>query len=515
MDAADLVLSGDGRLQERVGSVAGVETFDHVVVGAGSAGCAATFRLAESGSVCVIEAGPSERHPLVAIPLGLVFLMGSRRDWRRRSASQAALGGRTIAVPRGRMVGGSGSINSMVWYRGRADDWDGWAMSDWSWREMDRVFEAVEGHVRPARLPDPHPLSEAFGRLAGGNDPSASPTPERESAGVHHVNMERGRRRSAADAFLRPAMARGRVRLVTNASVDHVVVEAGRAAGVVLRDGRRLDAQANVVLSAGAVETPMVLMRSGLGPADALRHHGIVVVRDLPSVGVNLHDHPGVGLHFRGGPGYGLTLRQAAHWLAAPLLWTFARRGRLTSNTVEAGAFWRVSSGDGPPEVQTHFIPFLLDPAGRRAATGTGFFADICLCRPRSRGHLTMMDRDTPSIDPGLLTDPADLDVMVRGIERLRGELARLHVADAGEVVPGGHVTGAALRDDIRARCGTAYHPVGTVALGGPLDAHGRIRGVEGLWVADASVMPRITSANTNAPSMAIGWRIGGWAARP
>ena len=497
--------------------MAGVGTFDHIVVGAGSAGCAAAFRLAESGSVYVIEAGPSERHPLVAplvtMPFGLVFLMGSRRDWRRRSAPQAALGGRTIAVPRGCMVGGSGSINSMVWYRGRADDWDGWAMPDWSWREMEGVIEAVEAHVRPARLPDPHPLSEAFGRLAGGNDASAPPTPERESAGVHHVNMEGSRRRSAADAFLRPAMANGRVRLVTNASVERIIIENGRAVGVVLRDGRRVEALGSVVLSAGAIETPMVLMRSGLGPAGDLRRHGIGVIRDLPGVGANLHDHPGVGLHFKDGPGYGLTWRQAPHWLAAPFSWAFMRRGRLTSNTVEAGAFWRVSPGDGPPEVQTHFIPFLLDPAGRRTATGTGFFADICLCRPRSRGRLTMADRDTPHIDLGLLSEPSDLDVMARGIERLRTELAKLHIPGAREVVPGERVAGEALRDDIRARCGTAYHPVGTVALGGPLDERGRVNGVEGLWVADASVMPCITSANTNAPSMAIGWRIGGWAA--
>ena len=491
-----------------------METVDHVVVGAGSAGCAAAFRLAETGaSVAVLEAGPGERHPLVTVPFGLVFLMGSRRDWRHRSAPQAALGGRSFGVPRGRMVGGSGSINSMVWFRGRRDDWDAWDLPDWRWDAMERVFEAVESHVRPGRLPYPHPLSEAFGRLAGANDPGRPPTPERESAGVVHVNMENGARRSAADAFLRPAMRTGRVRLVTNAVVERVPLEDGRATGVVLRDGRRIAARAGVVLSAGAIESPMILMRSGVGPAAHLREHGIAVALDRPGVGDNLHDHPGVGLHFAGGPGYGLTAGQGLAWLASPLSWLLARRGRLTSNTVEAGAFWRVSPGEGPPELQTHFIPFLLDPGGRRTATGTGLFADICVCRPRSRGRLGLVDPHTPRIDPNVLGDPGDLDLMRRGIERLRSELARLDLGGAREVVPGPAVTGEALADDIRARCGTAYHPVGTVALDGPLDARGAVRGLRGLHVADASVMPRITSANTNAPSMAIGWRIGGWIA--
>ena len=491
------------------------ETYDHVVVGAGSAGCAAAFRLAEHGDrVCVVEAGPSERHPLVSMPFGLVWLIGSRRDWRRRSAPQKALDGRTVAVPRGRMVGGSGSLNSMVWFRGRTADWDGWNRPGWAWSDMEGAFEAIERHVGPGRLPHPHPMAEAFGRLAGANDPSEPPTPERESAGVFHVNMRNGRRRSAADAFLRPAMAKGNVRLLTGAEVERIVIEHDRAAGVALRDGRRLAARAGVMLSAGAIESPMILMRSGLGPAAELRRHGIEAVADLAGVGANLHDHPGVGLHFAGGPGYGLTLAQAPGWIAAPFLWSALGKGRLASSTVEAGAFWRLSPGGGPPEVQTHFIPFLLDPKGRRTATGTGFFADICLCRPASRGRLTMADRDTPHIDLGLLSDPADLDLMVKGVERLRGELTRLHAPGAREVVPGPDISGEALRADIHARCGTAYHPVGTVALGGPLDDEGRVRGVDRLRVADASAMPRITSANTNAPSMAIGWRIGGLAAR-
>ncbi len=493
-------------------------TVDHVVVGAGSAGCAAAARLAEAGgTVAVLEAGPGDRDPRVTIPFGLVWLMGSRRDWRRRTVPQPALGGREVAVPRGRMVGGSGSINSMVWFRGRRDDWDGWGLPGWRWAEIEAEFDAVEARVAPARLPDPHPLAEAFGAAFGANDPAAPATPERQGAGVSHCNMARGARRSAADAFLRPAMAAGRVRLVTRAQVLRVTFEGLRATGVLLRDGRAVAARAGVVLSAGAIESPMILMRSGFGPADELRRHGIETRVDAPGVGANLHDHPAVGLHFEGpGSGYGLTLGQAPGWAGAPALWLAARRGRLASNTVEACAFLKLDGDDGPPEVQTHFVPFMIGWQGRAIVPGReGYFADVCLCRPRSRGRLTMASPDVPAIDPALLRDGSDLDMLVRGVARLRAVLAAapLGTRRAPEAHPGAHVVGEALREHVRAACGTAYHPVGTLALGGPVTPEGRVAGARALWVADASVMPTITSANTNAPSMLIGWRIGGRAA--
>ena len=502
----------------RVGGGGDRLEFDHVVIGAGSAGCAAAARLAEAGgTVAVLEAGPGERDPRVRVPFGLVWLMGSRRDWRRRTAPQAALGGRTVAVPRGRLVGGSGSINSMVWFRGRRDDWDAWGLPGWRWADVEAEFEEVERRVGPARLADPHPLARAFGAAFGANDPGAPATPERQSAGISHCNLVRGARRSAADAFLRPAMAAGGVTLLTRAEVRCLLFEGRRATGAILRDGRRVAARGGVVLSAGAIESPMILMRSGIGPAAHLRAHGIAVRIDAPGVGANLHDHPAVGLHFEGaGSGYGLTARQGPAWAAAPALWLAARRGRLASNTVEACAFLKLGEGDGPPEVQTHFVPFMLGWQGRAIVPGReGYFADVCVCRPRSRGRLTMADPDSPAIDPGLLSDPADLDVLVRGVKRLRAVLgaAPFGTRRAPEAHPGAHVAGEALREHVRAACGTAYHPVGTLALNGPVTPEGRVRGAEALWVADASVMPSITSANTNAPSMLIGWRIGGRAA--
>ncbi|APX10820.1 GMC family oxidoreductase [Tateyamaria omphalii] len=486
--------------------------YDHIVVGGGSAGCAVAARLAErpGAQVCVVEAGPSDQDIRVKIPFGLVNLLGSNvRNWKRQTVPMASAGGRQVAVPRGRMLGGSGSINSMVWFRGTRADFDAWGLPGWDSTTVWDAFDSIEGRMTPARLPHPHPLSDAFGRVFPANDPNAPPTPERQSAGVFHTNMRRGARWSAADGFLRPSGAD----VVTGAEVDQVTFEGPRATGVKLRDGRTLKARAGVVLSAGSIESPMILMRSGIGPGADLQGAGIDVRLDAPGVGANLHDHPGFGLHFKGqGSGYGLTLGQLPAWALSPVQWLLMRSGRLTSNTVEAGAFYSVTDSD-VPDIQTHFLPFLMGWQGKAIIWGSGYFADVCLCQPSSRGRLRIgKDRFQPLIDLNLFGDDWDLDMMVRGVERLRQILdtAPFEHRGAPEGFPGTGVTGDALREVIRTRAGTAYHPVGTVALGGPLDARGAVKGIENLWVADASVMPRITSANTNAPSMMIGWQIGG-----
>ncbi|MEL6450164.1 MAG: GMC family oxidoreductase N-terminal domain-containing protein [Pseudomonadota bacterium] len=486
--------------------------YDHIVVGGGSAGCAVAARLAErpGARVLVIEAGPSDTDIRVRVPFGLVPLMRSdRRNWKRQTVPMAAAGGRRVAVPRGKMLGGSGSINSMVWFRGCRADFDAWGLPGWDSATVWQAFDAVEARMTPRRLPHPHALSDAFGAVFPANDPGAPPTPERQSAGVFHTNMRNGARWSAADGFLRPSGAE----VLTGTEVDQVCFDGQRATGVRLRDGRQISARAGVVLSAGSIESPMILMRSGIGPGDDLRAADIDVRIDQPGVGANLHDHPGFGLHFKGrGSGYGLTLAQLPAWGIAPLQWWLARSGRLTSNTVEAGAFYSVSDS-GTPDIQTHFLPFLTGWQGRAIIWGAGYFADVCLCQPRSRGRLRIgADRYSPQIDLNLFGDPWDLDMMTRGVARLRQLLdsADFGPRRAPEAFPGPQVTGDALRAVIRTRAGTAYHPVGTVALGGPLDAQGAVKGTQNLWVADASVMPRITSANTNAPSMMIGWQIGG-----
>ena len=496
-------------------------TFDHIIIGAGSAGCAAVARLAEltQDTICVIEAGPSDSDIRVKMPFGLVNLMGGPRDWRRTTVPQENLGGKTVSVPRGKMLGGSGSINSMVWFRGRADDFDNWSVGGWAFTDVAPAFEAVEAVLRPARLANPHPLAQRFGQAFGANDQDTAPTPERESAGVCHANLHNGRRWSAADAFLRPAQKTGRVEVYTGCEVDQVTISDNRATGVILRDGRKIVARAGVILSTGAIESPMILMRSGLGPARHLAENGIPPLRDIPQIGGNLHDHPAVGLHFAGrGSGYGLTLSQLPRWAMAPFTWAIARRGPFASPTVEACAFFRAMPGDGQPDAQSHFIPFMIGWKGKAITWGSGYFVDVVVSRPRSRGRLGFgSDRFTPAIDLNLLGDPYDLQVLMHGIPRLRSILRNAPLGDmrAPEAHPGETVAGDALESFVRKGCATAYHPVGTVAMGddAPLDAKLSLRGVTGLTVADASVMPKVTSANTNAPSMMIGWRAGGFVA--
>ncbi|MEL7026058.1 MAG: GMC family oxidoreductase N-terminal domain-containing protein [Pseudomonadota bacterium] len=498
------------------------EVSDFIVIGAGSAGCAVGHGLAthSDATVCVLEAGRSDAVPQVKVPFGLLYTMGSGRDWRFKSTAQTDANRRELSINRGKMLGGSSSINSMVWFRGRMDDFDQWDVPGWAWSDVSPDFEEVEQLISPMRHPDPHPLAEAFGRTLGSNG-HAPPTPERESAGVFDANMRNGRRWSAADAFLRPAERTGRLKVVTAATIDRVECDDGQANRVRLADGRIFQARRGIVVSAGSIGSPAILLRSGIGPGSALKKLGIEVIADLPGVGQNLHDHPAVGLHHQGPKsGYGLTLDQAPAWIASPVHWALRRKGRMTSNFVEAGAFFRAApvgpDGDDRPDVQTHFIPYMMGYRGRTIIAGSGYFADVCVCRPVSRGALTLASADpqvSPNIDLGVLRDEADLAVLVAGLKRLRQILASAPFGDrtAPEVFPGPDVTSDRdLAGYARDRCGTAYHPVGTVRMGAddaPLTPGLAVRGIRNLWVADASIMPRITSANTNAPSMMIGHR--------
>lgn len=490
---------------------------DIIVVGAGSAGSAAAGALADAGMrrILVLEAGPTDRHPLVRMPFGLIWLMGSRRDWAFRSTPQPHANNREIAVPRGKALGGSGSMNSMVWFRGRRADYDAWALSGWDSATVWDRFDRLETAIRPTRLRDAHPLTTALGAL-NAPDPHGTPDPEHESLGVFRTNMRNGRRWSASDAWLRPAMAAGQVHVRIGAEVDRLLLDGRRVRGVQLVDGTQLTARAGVMLSAGAIASPAILMRSGIGSGSHLNQLGIDVLHNVPGVGQNLHDHPAVGRHYEGaGTGRGITLGQLPAWAISPFQWAVAGRGRLASNTVEGGGFLRAAPGDGPPDCQVHFIPARLGHGKRAIGWGAGYYADVNLCQPRSRGRLKLAsaDRDTaPLIDLGLFTDPADLPVLVQGVRKLRALLDRAPFANrrGQEVFPGRAVQGdEELVEFLRQRAGTSYHPVGTVRMcdddDAPLTAELGVKGIENLWVADASSMPRITTANTNAPSILIG----------
>ena len=491
---------------------------DFIVIGAGSAGCIAAAEMARRGvgNVLLLEAGPPDNHPLVKMPLGLAWLMGSKLDWRFKSAPQPGLGGRQLNVHRGRMLGGSGSINSMVWFRGRRDDFDGWNVKGWTWPDVEPAFEAVEAKLQPKQMTGVHPLVQALSGLFGGNANEA-PTPEYESAGTFRFNMHAGRRWSAADAFMRPAQDAYDLQVRTGAEVDRIEFDEGQARRIVLTDGTKLTAAKGIVLSAGSIGSPAILMRSGVGPAAHLQELGISVIHGSDEIGANLHDHPAAGFHYAGpNSGYGLTLSQMPAWAFAVFRYLFARKGRFASPTVEGGAFFNARGEADEPDVQCHFIPFMLDWKGSRFIHGSGYFADVCLCRPKSRGRLRLTSanpNDPPDIDLGLFQDPEDVETLLAGLKRLRDLMNKANFGEhrAPEVFPGPEVSSdAALRQHIRDRGATAYHPVGTLRMGegtAPVTPRLAVAGVSGLWVADASVMPAVTSANTNAPSMMIGYR--------
>jgi choline dehydrogenase-like flavoprotein len=262
-------------------------TSDFLIVGAGSAGCVMASELIrrQAGSVCVLEAGPSERHPLVSIPFGLVWLMGSTRDWRFKTVPQRNAGNREINIPRGKMVGGSGSINSMVWFRGRMADFDSWDIDGWRGTDVSPAFDALEAAIKPKRFDRAHPLSQAVQGMIGANTPS----PDCESSGLFQHNMTRNKRHSSATAYLRRTK---HVKILTGAHVDRLIWAGDRAAGVVLVDGRELRANKGVVLCAGSVASPAILMRSGLGDQSDLAALNIDARFDMPEIGQNLHDHP-------------------------------------------------------------------------------------------------------------------------------------------------------------------------------------------------------------------------------
>ncbi|MEL7485619.1 MAG: GMC family oxidoreductase N-terminal domain-containing protein [Pseudomonadota bacterium] len=518
------------------------DRFDYVIIGGGSAGCVLADRLSASGehSVCLIEAGPPDRDPRIKVPFGLIGLMNNPRyDWRYRSADHAHLGGKSVSVPRGKTLGGSGSINSMVYIRGRASDYDRWAelgATGWAWDDVLPIFKRQENNGRGAdafhgddgplhvqNAPSPHPLTETFIRAGEENQiPSNSDFNGaiQEGLGVYQTNMRNGRRWSAADAFLRPAMRRQNLAVFTNTDADRLVLEDGRATSIeVVRNQRRetIRVRGEVILAAGAVGSPAILLRSGIGPGGHLQDLGIETRNDLSGVGANLHDHPAVAVFHGDGPaGYGITLSAIPQLIAAPFQYLFSRRGMLASNTVEAGGFAKTDPGLAEPDVQFHFIPARLGHEGKMIVYGRGYYCDVCLLKPKSRGALRLSSRAlnaSPIIDLNLLKYKTDFDTLTNGLKLLRSIMAApgFNRFRSEELCPGRSVISEAeVRTYIVERLGTAYHPVGTCRMGDPNDPYTvvdprlRVKNMANVRVVDASVMPEIVAGNTNAPTMMI-----------
>jgi choline dehydrogenase len=514
--------------------------YDYVVVGAGSAGCVLAARLSQDPDVTVLllEAGPVARGLEVRLPAAFPRLFKTRWDWDYETVAQPGLDGRTAYWPRMRAVGGCSAMNAMIYMRGHRDDYDGWrdghGAAGWGYADVLPYFRRAEDNARgaspyhgtggPLHVEDrryTHPLVHDFVASA-----VAAGHPEREDfngpvqlgVGLYQVTCRRGRRWSAADAYLRPARTRPNLTVLPEATVRRVLLEGSRAVGVdYSRAGRRESVRADreVLLCGGAVNSPHLLMLSGIGPADHLREIGIEPVVDLPRVGSGLQDHPAVPLVWHTPGVRSLDQAESPTNLAR---WLLTGRGPLASNVGEGGGFLRTAAGQGPPDVQLHVAGAAFWDNGLAPPPGPAVTIAPTLVEVRSRGRLRLRAPDPgrpPLIDPGYYTAPEDLEAMMAGCRAAAAVVAHRPLASRvgasflpERLDPDDDV---ALRAHVRRQTQTLYHPVGTCAMGGDddsvVDPELRVRRVAGLRVVDASVMPAIVRGNTHAPTVMLAER--------
>ena len=522
--------------------------FDFVIVGAGSAGCVLADRLSADGrfTVAVIEAGGSDRRFWVQVPLGYGrTLYDPSLNWAYRAEPDPGLAGQSDYWPRGKVLGGSSSINAMVWIRGDASDFDDWAAegnSGWAYADCLPIFKSLEdneagadrwrGKGGPLHIADVsgrlHPLAERFieaGRQAGLPFNRDFNGATQEGIGVYQINVKNGWRMSAAKAFLRPALARRNVRLLARAHACRILFEAGRADGVEIAQGGRratIRARREIIVAAGAINSPQLLQLSGVGPAAHLRALGVAVLCDSPAVGAHLQDHVGINYTYRSRvKTLNDELRSWRGKLVAGFDFLARSRGPLSISLNQGGGFVRTRPGLARPNIQLYFqaISTLRAPSGTRPLltpdSFSGFSLGLSNCKPASRGTIMARSADpfAPArICPNALGEAADVQEMLEGVRLLRKLAAQPALRDVieAELAPGPDVAAEeALIADFRARSGTVYHPVGTCRMGAHpasavVDARLRVHGVAGLRVADASVFPSIISGNTNAAVMMV-----------
>lgn len=521
--------------------------FDYIIVGGGSAGCVLASRLSEDPAVRValIEAGPSDRSVLIHCPAGLAAMARFELNgWGYGTVPQPGLNGRRGYQPRGKVLGGSSSINAMIYARGHASDYDRWAAQGnpgWSFADVlpyfkraehnERGADALHGQGGPLNVMDlrsPNAFLPSFveaGVQAGYPHNTDFNGPQQEGVGVYQVTHKNGERYSAAKAYLTPHLQRSNLQVITRALTTRVVLDEEesppRAVGVEYRGngGRgplqilRLREGGEVVLSAGAFGSPQLLMLSGIGPADHLAEHGIRAVHDLPGVGQNLHDHVDVVLVVNAPKVkdlFGLSLGGVGRMLRGVFDWRGQRSGMLTTNFAEAGGFIKSSADEPIPDLQLHFVVGKLVDHGRKTVFGHGYSCHVCLLRPKSRGTLRLSSTDpqaAPLIDPAFLKEPDDMARLLRGFKLMRSLLQQPALARHGgteSATSAQAQSDAQIEQFIRNHADTIYHPVGTCRMGpGPMDvvdARLRVHGVAGLRVVDASVMPEVVGGNTNAP---------------
>jgi choline dehydrogenase len=514
------------------------EAFDYVIIGAGTAGCVLASRLSEDPActVCVIEAGGPATHPFIHIPACVGAAIATRSlNWRFMTTPQPKLAGRRIPIPRGRVVGGSGSLNGMVYHRGYPADFDDWARAGnpgWSHREVLPYFlrsennssyrgspwHRADGPVHVTYIKNPNPLNHAFlaamaslGEFRPCDDFNG---PNPEGFGLRQGTIRNGRRASTAAAYLEPAARRPNLRILTHALVSRVVIAGGRATSVEVEiEGtqKRIAARREIVLSAGSIQSPQILMLSGVGDGEELRKHGIEVKHHLPGVGANLHDHLAVGvlMETRNTDSYGISVRTVPRGAWNLLQYALYRGGPLASNVFESNAFIRSRKDLERPDLQIVFQPARRNRGTFPFPLGHGFAVNSVNLYPKSRGTIRLASanpHDHPLIDPNLLGDEADLAPLLRGLALSRRILASPAFARcrAVEVAPGPEAQSEAqLAEYVRRAAATVHHPVGTCRMGpdanSVVDSQLRVHGIEGLRVVDASAFPSIIGGNTNA----------------
>jgi choline dehydrogenase-like flavoprotein len=514
--------------------------YDYVIVGAGSSGCVLANRLSAdpSVSVCLIEAGGHDNSPRIQTPAGTITLYKSKKySWNFLSAPQKNLNGRTLHTPRGRALGGSSSMNSMIYIRGHASDYDRWADAGcpgWDWNSVLPYFKKSEnnrigqnprlhgsaGELYVDLARDPNPISSLFVKAAeriGLKRNDDFNGDHLEGSGLYNLTQKHGKRLSSYRAFVAPILDRANLTVVTDCSVKSLILEQRVAKGVILQGKgaqRSLTARREVILCAGSLGSPQLLLASGIGPAHELEQAGVRIQHHLPGVGKNLQDHLDglITVRSKSPLTLGFSLASLPTVLMSPWRYLFGKKGWLTTNYVEAGGFARTPLAAALPDVQFHFVPGYRSHRGRLFEWGHGYAVHTCVLRPKSIGEVRLERDGQLVIDFNFMSDPADAKVLIEGLKLARRIFAdkQFDAIRGEEMLPGKAVqTDEQWMTYLRDYAATVFHPVGTCKMG--VDAMSvvgpdlKVHGVQGLRVVDASIMPTLISGNTNAPCIMIG----------